>query len=83
MPPCMLRLLLLMLLLLMLMFLLLLCGDRAGVKLADLRVVVVAAIIVAVLVMMMAAGTISDFIDKHPSLKMLALSWVSSSPSSA
>ncbi|MBP8236455.1 MAG: TerC family protein, partial [Pseudomonas sp.] len=33
-------------------------------------------IIVAVLVMMLAAGTISDFIDKHPSLKMLALSFL-------
>jgi predicted tellurium resistance membrane protein TerC len=38
--------------------------------------VMVAAIIVAVLVMMAAAGTISDFIDKHPSLKMLALSFL-------
>ena len=38
--------------------------------------VMVAAIIVAVLVMMLAAGTISDFIDKHPSLKMLALSFL-------
>ncbi|WP_375741342.1 TerC family protein [Pseudomonas boanensis] len=38
--------------------------------------VMVAAIIVAVLVMMLAAGTISDFIDRHPSLKMLALSFL-------
>ena len=38
--------------------------------------VMIAAIIVAVLVMMMAAGTISDFIDKHPSLKMLALAFL-------
>lgn len=38
--------------------------------------VMVAAIIAAVLVMMLAAGTISDFIDKHPSLKMLALSFL-------
>ncbi len=38
--------------------------------------VMVAAIIVAVLVMMMASGTISAFIDKHPSLKMLALSFL-------
>ncbi|WP_322981893.1 TerC family protein [Pseudomonas sp. C11] len=38
--------------------------------------VMVAAIIVAVLVMMLAAGTISSFIDKHPSLKMLALSFL-------
>ena len=32
--------------------------------------------IVAVLVMMLASGTISEFIDKHPSLKMLALSFL-------
>lgn len=38
--------------------------------------VMVAAIIVAVLVMMAAAGTISSFIDKHPSLKMLALAFL-------
>ena len=38
--------------------------------------VMVAAIVVAVLVMMLAAGTISNFIDKHPSLKMLALSFL-------
>ncbi|MDH4610683.1 TerC family protein [Pseudomonas sp. BN102] len=38
--------------------------------------VMVAAIVVAVLVMMLAAGTISSFIDRHPSLKMLALSFL-------
>lgn len=38
--------------------------------------VMVAAIIVAVLVMMLASGAISDFIDKHPSLKLLALSFL-------
>jgi predicted tellurium resistance membrane protein TerC len=38
--------------------------------------VMVAAIIVAVLVMMVAAGSISNFIDHHPSLKMLALSFL-------
>lgn len=38
--------------------------------------VMVAAIVVAVLVMMLASGAISDFIDKHPSLKMLALSFL-------
>jgi predicted tellurium resistance membrane protein TerC len=38
--------------------------------------VMIAAIIVAVLVMMLAAATISEFIDKHPSLKMLALSFL-------
>ncbi|MDB6050876.1 MAG: rane protein [Pseudomonas sp.] len=38
--------------------------------------VMIAAIIVAVLLMMLAAGTIGDFIDKHPSLKMLALAFL-------
>ncbi len=38
--------------------------------------VMIAAIVVAVMVMMLAAGTISDFIEKHPSLKMLALSFL-------
>jgi predicted tellurium resistance membrane protein TerC len=38
--------------------------------------VMVAAIVISVLVMMLSAGTISDFIDKHPSLKMLALSFL-------
>ncbi|MFK0033624.1 TerC family protein [Pseudomonas monteilii] len=38
--------------------------------------VMVAAIIVAVMVMMMAAGGISAFIERHPSLKMLALAFL-------
>ncbi|MNN86128.1 Integral membrane protein TerC family protein [compost metagenome] len=38
--------------------------------------VMVAAIIVAVLVMMLASGKISEFIERHPSLKMLALSFL-------
>ncbi|MEB6590487.1 TerC family protein [Pseudomonas asiatica] len=38
--------------------------------------VMVAAIVVAVLVMMACAGAISGFIDRHPSLKMLALSFL-------
>lgn len=38
--------------------------------------VMIAAIVIAVLVMMLCAKAISDFIDKHPSLKMLALSFL-------
>ncbi|AYC31007.1 TerC family protein [Pseudomonas cavernae] len=38
--------------------------------------VMVAAIVAAVLVMMAAAGPIGGFIDRHPSLKMLALSFL-------
>ncbi|MBB2494018.1 TerC family protein [Aquipseudomonas ullengensis] len=38
--------------------------------------VMVAAIVISVIVMMLSASTISAFIDKHPSLKMLALSFL-------
>lgn len=38
--------------------------------------VMVAAIVIAVLVMMAAAGTISDFVESHPTLKILALSFL-------
>jgi len=38
--------------------------------------VMVAAIVLALLLMLVASGTISTFIHKHPSLKMLALSFV-------
>src|SRR5690606_18127685 len=38
--------------------------------------VMVAAIVIAVLVMMLAAGTITDLVEKHPSRKILALSFL-------
>jgi len=38
--------------------------------------VMVAAIIIAMIVMMLSAGAISDFIDRHPTIKMLALSFL-------
>ena len=38
--------------------------------------VMIAAIVVAVLVMMVAAGPVSKFIEDHPTLKMLALSFL-------
>lgn len=38
--------------------------------------VMIAAIVIAVLVMMLAAKPISDFVDQHPTLKMLALSFL-------
>jgi predicted tellurium resistance membrane protein TerC len=47
-----------------------------AVGLVDNVPVMVAAIIIAVGVMMLAAGTISDFIEKHPTLKILALSFL-------
>ena len=47
-----------------------------AVGLVDEVSVMIAAIVIAVLVMMLAASTISNFIDKHPSLKVLALSFL-------
>ncbi len=38
--------------------------------------VMIAAIVIAVGVMMLSAGTISDFIERHPTLKILALSFL-------
>jgi len=38
--------------------------------------VMVAAVVVAVLVMMWLSGPISDFVDRHPTVKMLALSFL-------
>ena len=38
--------------------------------------VMIAAIVISVMIMMLAAGTISAFIEKHPSLKVLALSFL-------
>jgi predicted tellurium resistance membrane protein TerC len=47
-----------------------------AVGLADHVPVMVAAIVVAVLVMMWAAGPIGEFVDRHPTIKMLALSFL-------
>lgn len=38
--------------------------------------VMVAAVVIAVLIMMLSAGTISRFVEKHPTVKMLALSFL-------
>lgn len=38
--------------------------------------VMVTAIVIAVLVMMLSAGAISDFVERHPTVKMLALSFL-------
>jgi predicted tellurium resistance membrane protein TerC len=38
--------------------------------------VMVAAVVVAVLVMLVSAGAISEFVDRHPTVKMLALSFL-------
>ena len=47
-----------------------------AVGMADDVPVMVAAVIIAVLVMMFAAGGISAFVNRHPSVKMLALSFL-------
>jgi predicted tellurium resistance membrane protein TerC len=47
-----------------------------AVGLADHVEVMIAAVVVAVLVMMFLAGPISNFVDRHPTIKMLALSFL-------
>ena len=47
-----------------------------AVGMADDVEVMIAAVVVAVLVMMFLAGPISDFVDRHPSIKMLALAFL-------
>ena len=47
-----------------------------AVGLVDEVPVMVAAIVIAVIVMMLSAGTISRFIEAHPTLKILALSFL-------
>jgi len=47
-----------------------------AVGMADHIEVMIAAVIIAVLVMMLSAGSISDFVNKHPTVKMLALSFL-------
>ena len=47
-----------------------------AVGMADHIGVMIAAVIIAVIVMMLSAGSISDFVNKHPTVKMLALSFL-------
>jgi predicted tellurium resistance membrane protein TerC len=47
-----------------------------AVGLVDHVSVMIAAVIIAVLVMMFMAGPISNFVDRHPTIKMLALSFL-------
>ena len=47
-----------------------------AVGLSDQRPVMVAAVIVSVLFMLAFAGSVSDFVDKHPTVKMLALAFL-------
>jgi len=47
-----------------------------AVGMVDHVEVMIAAVIVAVVVMMFLSGPISDFVDRHPTIKMLALSFL-------
>ena len=47
-----------------------------AVGLAEHLWVMIAAVVIAVLVMMLAARSIGEFVDRHPTLKMLALSFL-------
>jgi predicted tellurium resistance membrane protein TerC len=47
-----------------------------AIGMADHLPVMMAAVIIAVVVMMIAAGPISDFVEDHPTVKMLALSFL-------
>ena len=47
-----------------------------AVGMADHLVVMIAAILTAVAVMMVCAGAVTEFVDRHPTVKMLALSFL-------
>jgi predicted tellurium resistance membrane protein TerC len=47
-----------------------------AVGMADHIEVMITAVIIAVVVMMLSAGAISEFVNKHPTVKMLALSFL-------
>ncbi|MES2455070.1 MAG: TerC family protein [Bacteroidota bacterium] len=47
-----------------------------AVGMADHVEIMIAAVIIAVIIMMFSAGAISNFVNKHPTVKMLALSFL-------
>jgi predicted tellurium resistance membrane protein TerC len=47
-----------------------------AVGMVDQIAIMIAAVVIAVLVMMLFAGVVSGFVDKHPTIKMLALSFL-------
>jgi predicted tellurium resistance membrane protein TerC len=47
-----------------------------AVGMANEVAIMIAAVVIAIIVMMVFAGTISAFIDRHPTMKMLALSFL-------
>lgn len=50
--------------------------TAVGLARADQVPIMVAAIIISIIVMMWASGPISDFVDKHPTVKVLALAFL-------
>ncbi len=50
--------------------------TAVGLATADQVPIMVAAIMIAILVMMLVSGSISDFVDKHPTVKVLALAFL-------
>lgn len=47
-----------------------------AVGVAEHLPVMILAVVIAMLVMMLASGTVADFVDQHPTVKMLALSFL-------
>lgn len=47
-----------------------------AVGMADHIEIMIAAVVIAVIIMMISAGAISNFVNKHPTVKMLALSFL-------
>jgi predicted tellurium resistance membrane protein TerC len=47
-----------------------------AVGMADDVAVMIAAVVIAIAVMLVSAGPIADFVDRHPTVKMLALSFL-------
>jgi predicted tellurium resistance membrane protein TerC len=47
-----------------------------AVGMAEQLWVMITAVVIAIAIMLVAAGTISDFVNKHPTVKMLALSFL-------
>jgi len=47
-----------------------------AVGMAEDLSIMVAAVVIAVVIMMVSAGTISDFVSRHPTVKVLALSFL-------
>jgi predicted tellurium resistance membrane protein TerC len=50
--------------------------TAVGLASADQVPIMVAAIVIAIIVMMLVSGSISDFVEKHPTVKILALAFL-------